>query len=171
MTDGRSPRTPMRYSFRPVANADLILLETWRTMPHVVKWWGEPHVEPDVEKLADARIAMWIVEYEGRPFAFRQDYAPHDWHPHPFAHLPPGSRGIDQYIGTPEMIGRGHGTNFVRQHCERLFSMGVPAIGTDPHPDNARAIRAYQNAGFLIRSEPLETRLGRAVLMERWAND
>jgi len=138
-------------------------------MPHVIEWWGRPDVEPEAQKLADVRIAMWIVEHEGSPFAFAQDYSPHDWDPHPFAHLPPGSKGIDQYIGDPEMIGRGHGTAFVRQHCERLFAKGAPAIGTDPHPENARAIRAYQKAGFQITSDAVDTRWGRAVLMERWA--
>jgi aminoglycoside 6'-N-acetyltransferase len=39
---------------------------------------------------------------------------------------------------------------------------GAPAIGTDPHPDNRRAIRTHQKAGFAIASGPLDTRLGAA---------
>ena len=160
---------PSPYSFRPVAAAHFPLLRRWQAEPHVIEWWGPPDVEPDEEKLADPRVAMWIVEHGGRPFAFAQDYSPHDWLPHHFAHLPPGARGIDQYIGEPEMIGRGHGAAFVRLHCERLFAAGAPAIGTDPHPDNRRAIRAYEKAGFAAISGPVETRWGRAILMERWA--
>jgi aminoglycoside 6'-N-acetyltransferase len=68
------------------------------------------------------------------------------------------------------MLGRGHGSAFLRMHCERLFEAGVPAIGTDPHPDNARAIRAYQKAGFTIASGPVDTPWGRAILMENWAS-
>lgn len=75
---------------------------------------------------------------------------------------------MDQYIGKPDMLGRGHGTAFLRQQCTRLFEEGVPAIGTDPHPDNVRAIRAYQKAGFKIVSGPVDTRWGRAILMENW---
>lgn len=156
------------YAFRPVTRADLPLLRHWRGRPHVIEWWGAPEVEDGEETLADSRVAMWIVEHDGRPFAYAQDYSPHDWHPHPFAHLPPGARGIDQYIGEPDMIGHGHGSLFVRAHCDRLFAAGAPVIGTDPHPDNARAIRAYEKAGFVIASEPLDTRWGRAILMERW---
>lgn len=162
------------YAFRPVIPADLPLLHAWRSRPHVIRWWDPPEVERAEESLADARIAMWIVEHAKParppgPFAYAQDYSPHDWPNHPFAHLPPGSRGIDQYIGEPDMLDRGHGSAFVRAHCERLFAAGAPAIGTDPHPDNARAIRAYQKAGFAITAGPLDTRWGRALLMERWA--
>jgi len=156
------------YSFRPVTAADLPLLARWRAMPHVVQWWGPPNVEPEAETLADGRVAMWIVAHDRRPFAYAQDYSPHDWLQHPFAHLPPGARGVDQYIGEPDMVGRGHGSAFVRRHCERLFAAGAPAIGTDPHPDNARARRAYEKAGFRAVTGPIETRWGRAILMERW---
>jgi len=137
-------------------------------MPHVARWWGRPEVEAGAEALADPRIDMWIVEHDGRPFAYAQDYAPHDWDDHPFAHLPAGARGVDQYIGEPDMLDRGHGTAFILAQCRRLFAEGAPAIGTDPHPDNARAIRAYEKAGFRIASAPLDTRWGRAVLMENW---
>jgi len=111
---------------------------------------------------------MWIVAYQGRPFAYAQDYSPHDWDAHPFAHLPRGSRGIDQYIGEPDLLDLGHGSAFVRAHCDRLFTAGAPAIGTDPHPENGRAIRAYEKAGFKVVSPPMDTRWGRAILMERW---
>jgi aminoglycoside 6'-N-acetyltransferase len=81
--------------------------------------------------------------------------------------LPPGSRGIDQYIGEPDMLGLGHGSAFVRAHCERLFEAGAPAVGTDPHRDNGRAIRAYEKSGFRAVSGPVDTRWGRAILMEK----
>ena len=156
------------YRFRPASEADLPLLDAWRARPHVAAWWGAPEVEAVAEALADPRIARWIVEQDGRPVADAQDYAPHDWDDHPFAHLPKGARGIDQYIGEPDMLDRGHGSAFIRAHCAFLFAAGAPAIGTDPNPDNGRAIRACEKAGFRIASGPLDTRWGRAVLMECW---
>lgn len=156
------------YAFRPVEPEDLPMLRRWRAEPLVSEWWGSPELEDPGEVLADPRVAMWIVSHSA-PFAYAQDYSPHDWEDHPFAHLPPGSRGIDQYIGEPGMIGRGHGSAFVRLHCERLLAAGAPAIGTDPHPDNLRAIRAYEKAGFRIASDPMDTIWGRALLMELWA--
>jgi len=154
------------YRFRSVTEADLAMLRRWREQPHVIEYWGAPELEPEEEKLADPQVAMWIVEHDGRAFAYAQDYSPHDWAGHPFFYLPPGSRGIDQYIGEPDMIGRGHGSAFVRLHCERLFAAGAPAIGTDPHPDNMRARRAYEKAGFRVAGGPVETLWGLAMLME-----
>jgi aminoglycoside 6'-N-acetyltransferase len=47
------------------------------------------------------------------------------------------------------MLNRGHGSAFIRAHVDRLFAAGAPAVGTDPDPSNARAIRAYEKAGFV----------------------
>jgi aminoglycoside 6'-N-acetyltransferase len=158
------------YRFRPVVEADLAMLRGWRSRPHVIRWWGPPEIEDAGESLADPRVALWIVEHRGMPFAYAQDYSPHDWSPHSFSHLPPGSRGIDQYIGEADMLDRGHGSAFVRLHCRRLFAAGAPAIGTDPDPENLRAIAAYRKAGFSVAGGPRETRWGRALLMENWSS-
>ena len=104
---------------------------------------------------------------QGRPFAYIQDYAPGDWLMHHFGFLPPGSRGMDQFIGEPEMIGRGHGSAFVREHVDALFAGGVPAVGVDPDPENARAIRAYERAGF-VRGLVQDTEWGLSLLMTRY---
>ena len=158
------------YTFRPVTPAHLPFLRLWRGRPHWVEWWGTTEGDDAFfeEAMADPHTNAWIVELDGHAFAYAQDYDPHAWPGHPFAHLPAGARGIDQSIGDPDLIGRGHGSAFVRAHCERLFAAGTPAIGTDPHPDNARAIRAYEKAGFAIASGPLDTPWGRALLLERW---
>ncbi|HEX8191369.1 MAG TPA: GNAT family N-acetyltransferase [Allosphingosinicella sp.] len=159
------------YEFRPAGPGDLPMLLAWRHTPDVLAWWGaweEPEAECEAH-LAEPAMALWIVSHDGRPFAFVQDYAVHAWEPHPFSYLAPGARGVDLYIGVPAMLGRGHGSTLLRALCDRLFAAGVPAIGTDPHPDNIRARRACEKAGFTAASGPVETRWGRAILMERRA--
>ena len=152
---------------RRVVEDDLPLLRSWRQRPHVRHWWGPPEVEPEMEKLHAGRVAMWIVLADDRPVAFIQDYAVADWAPHHFDYLPPGSRGMDLYIGEDDAIDLGLGTEIVRQHVDNLFATGVPAVGIDPHPDNGRARRAFEKAGFVTADGPLDTRWGRAVLMHR----
>ena len=157
-------RTP-RYDFRPATWADLELLRRWQREPHVRAWWDDedPYADEDV---ADPRVNRWIVTLGHQPFAYMQDYAVHGWDGHPFDHLPAGSRGIDQFIGLPDMIGRGHGTAFIRQHLRALFDLGVPVVATDPHPGNSRAIRAYERVGFRVAGPARDTDWGRIVPME-----
>lgn len=157
------------YLIRRAREADLPRLAEWRSRPHVRRWWGDPAEAPEDETLRDPRIGMWIVELAGRPFAFIQDYRVEDWPPHHFDYLPAGSRGMDVYIGEPHMVGLGHGSRLVRQHADRLFGLGAPAVGIDPHPDNAAARRAFEKAGFVVAGGPLQTRWSLAILMDRRA--
>lgn len=146
------------YSFSRATSDHLALLAEWQSEPHVRRWW---HAEPfDAEDLADPRVAPWIVSLAGRPFAYMQDYTVHGWDGHHFAALPPGSRGIDQFIGEREMIGCGHGSAFIRQRMNALFDNGAPVIATDPHPDNEAAIAVYKKLGFEPLGAALETQWG-----------
>ena len=158
------------YTFRSVTVDDLSMIGRWLKTPAVRRWWidanGDPSDPIGPDDLAEPSVAMWIVSCDGHPFAYMQDYDPHAHPAHHFAHLPPGARGIDQFIGEPGMIGAGHGTAFICCRVEALFAQGVPAIGTDPHPDNARAIRAYEKAGF-HQTTIQDTEWGRCLLMER----
>jgi len=160
--------TAGRYSFRRVTPDDLDLLWRWQSNAHVSEWWdsSEPYDEAD---LLDPRVARWIVSHSGRPFAFMQDYTVHGWEDHPFAHLPEGSRGIDQFIGDPGMLGLGHGSAFIAMRMQALFDAGAPVIATDPHPDNARAIAVYRKLGFEAFGPPRETQWGLTLPM--WAKN
>ncbi len=147
------------YRFRRVTTNDRDLLAGWLSHPHVSKWWqSDPPC--DGPRLNDPRVARWIVTAHDRPFAYMQDYSVHGWENHHFAGLPEGSRGIDQYIGDPEMIGRGHGTAFIAARLEVLFEQGAPVVATDPHPDNARAIAVYRKLWFEAFGSPRETEWG-----------
>jgi len=47
-----------------------------------------------------------------------------------------------------------------------LFDEGAAVVVTDPHPHNARAIRAYEKAGFVRYGETVHPKYGPAVLMQ-----
>lgn len=151
--------SPNSYRFSKLTSKDLPALTAWQSNSHVRKWWdaSEPYDEKD---LADTRVSRWIVSYKERPFAFMQDYSVHGWEDHHFANLPEGTRGIDQFIGEPDMQGQGHGTAFISQRMHDLFSAGVPLIATDPHPKNARAIAVYTKLGFRASGAAMETQWG-----------
>ena len=159
------------YGFRAMTEADMPMARRWLETPEVQRWWGDADGQVSLleEDLDDPRMAMWIVSYGGRPFAYNQDYDPTAWAMHHFGSLPFGSRGIDQFIGEPDMLNRGHGSAFIRAHVDRLIAEGAPVVGSDPDPRNARAIRAYQKAGFSAARKTLDWEGEPVLLMLRHA--
>ncbi|SMF61171.1 aminoglycoside 6'-N-acetyltransferase [Allosphingosinicella indica] len=157
------------YRFDRVTVADLPMIDRWLQTPAVREWWidaeGNPADPIGASDLGQRDVDMWIVSWKGLPFAFMQDYDPHACEGHHFAYLPAGSRGIDQFIGDAAMLDRGHGSSFIKARIATLFASGVPAVGTDPHPRNARAIRAYEKSGFVAK-EICSTAWGMCLLME-----
>jgi aminoglycoside 6'-N-acetyltransferase len=154
------------YSFRPVTADDLPMLRGWLRTPDVARWWGDPEREAATlsEDIDEPRMIMRIVAFEGRPFAYVQHYQVDAWPQMHFAHLPAESRAVDAFIGEPDMLGRGHGSIFLRLLAEQLKAEGAPVVAIDPDVENLRARRAYGRAGFRCETV-VETGEGPAVLM------
>lgn len=85
------------------------------------RWDESPHV-----KAANPNdVWDWEGEFSGRP---------------PWREL---------WIGEPDLLGRGHGTEMMRFAIERCFSIAeVHSILVDPLADNHRARRFYERLGF-----------------------
>ncbi len=165
------PRKPT-YGFRAATEDDLPLLAGWLAEPHVREWWGEPD-----EALAELKDVMeqdsvepLIVELNGKPIAYLQCYDPHLEDDHPYQDQPFGTLGLDITIGPPEMLGVGHGSAIIEQFAEELFEEGAPRLIIDPHPTNARAIRAYEKAGF-VAFDTRTSIYGPALMMARDAEE
>lgn len=152
------------YSLRPFTHADLPMAARWLQSPEVVRWWGDPEEQLALltEDLDEPLMRQWIVEHQGRPFAYVQAYPARAWPQSHLMHLPDGAEAIDAFIGEPDMLG--HGGAFLRMFAEMLIAEGAPVVAIDPDPDNARAIRAYARAGF-VGDDVVETGDGPAVLM------
>ncbi|MGO4713573.1 GNAT family N-acetyltransferase [Bradyrhizobium sp. 2TAF24] len=160
--------TDMTYTFTPLTAADLPMIRQWLATPDVAHWWqgvDEQHalISADLDEPA---MAQWIVARGDRPFAYLQCYTPQDGFDDSFGPQPAGTCSIDQFIGEPDMLDRGHGSAFIRAFTDRLLAAGTPRMLTDPAPDNARAIRAYEKAGFR-RDRHVDTPDGPALLMVR----
>ena len=142
------------------------MLNAWLRTPEVVRWWGDPDQQALLlcADLSEPRMAMEIVSFDRRPFAYCQYYNVHAWPQPHFVSLPVGSRAIDAFIGDPEMIGRGHGSAFLKMLAARLRTDGAPVVAIDPAIANGRARRAYEKAGFRVEAL-VETEDGPAVLM------
>lgn len=166
------PRRSQRYGFRAVTEDDLPIIAAWLAEPHAADWWDDPETEIGHirEHIDSEAVEPLIVELNGRPIAYLQSYDPHLEDDHPYQDQPFGTLGIDITIGPPDMLGIGHGSAIVRQFVEELFAEGTPRVIIDPDPTNARAIRAYEKAGF----KAFDTRTsiyGPALMMARDSGD
>lgn len=148
------------------------MLHEWLGRPHVARWWSTPPSLADVERewgpmiSGDDTTRAFIVLGDGAPIGYIQTYiamgSGNGWWPD---ERDPGVRGIDQFLAHPELLGRGLGTAMVRAFVQRLLAdPAVSRVQTDPSPDNARAIRCYEKAGFRPVGE-VDTPDGRALLM------
>ena len=155
------------YHFRPMTTADLPQIRQWLAQPHVQEWWGDPAeqyalVSGDLDEPA---MDQFIVAAGGNDFGYIQCYDLTAWNCGLGAQ-PEGTRGIDLFIGEPDMVAGGHGSALIRAFVEERLAQGAARIVVDPNPANARAVRAYAKAGFQ-EAGMVETPDGPALLMVR----
>jgi aminoglycoside 6'-N-acetyltransferase len=158
---------PPSYAFRAMSTADLSLVRRWLGTPEVVRRWGDPDEQYELLSgdLDHPDMDQFIVSLDGHDFAYIQTYALSTWN-QGFGAQPAKTRGIDQFIGEPDMIGCRHGSNFIRSFVDELLQREIPRVVTDPDPTNVRAVRAYERAGF-ERDRIVDTPDGPALLMVR----
>jgi len=150
-----------------MTTADLPTIRHWLALPHVREWWGDPAeqyalVSGDLDEPA---MDQFIVSIDGNDFGYIQCYDLTAWNSG-FGEQPKGTRGIDLFIGEPGMIERGHGSGLIRSFVDDRLAEGLPRMVTDPDPENPRAIRAYEKAGF-EKVRLVDTPDGIALLMVR----
>jgi RimJ/RimL family protein N-acetyltransferase len=160
------------FAFRPITESDLVLLCEWLNRPHVAVRWGGPFTLEQVQvkyrpRLSGGPVTPYLACLDGVPVGFIQSY----WATQVAEEWPeerdPGVMGIDQFLADGARLDRGLGTEMVRQFVTRLLEdPRVTRVQTDPSPDNPRAIRCYEKAGFR-QVGLVQTRDGPAVLMTR----
>jgi len=127
------------YHFRPMTPADLPQIKQWLALPHVREWWGDPAEQYALVSgdLDEPAMDQFIVAADASDLGYIQCYDLTAWNSG-FGLQPEGTR----------------------------LAQGAPRIVTDPDPANARAIRAYEKAGFR-KMGMVDTPDGPALLMAR----
>jgi aminoglycoside 6'-N-acetyltransferase len=151
------------FTVRRLSERDYPLISRWRSDPRVLEFFGgrdSPLDEEAVRAKYQARrrdrrgrfieYIACVAELHGKPIAFVQHER---WPRYELEALgmDPGERtyAIDLFIGNPKMWGRGLGSRLVREMADHLIRQrGAARVTVDPRVDNARAIRAYEKAGF-----------------------
>ena len=143
------------FTFRPLAESDLELLQQWLNTPHVLEWWDRPG-----PSLKDVR-AKYLPRVTGPadvvPYLFCLDEVPIGYiqlYP-----VQPGSWGVqnvgavvglDLFIGDIRHLHRGLGPRILRQFVSEIVfrDEAINTCVVDPSPRNHIAIRTYEKAGF-----------------------
>ncbi len=144
-----------RIAFRPV--------EIERDLPHLLRWLADLDVRRwyDEGELTEANIGArfapeattrkYIIEIDGQGVGYIQVYRLADEEEYRRqVDVPPEAVAMDLFIGEPEFRGKGWGTGVLRACLERLVfgEMEAPLAMIAPDPENARAVRSYEKAGF-----------------------
>jgi aminoglycoside 6'-N-acetyltransferase len=135
---------------RAATAADAPLLRRWDDEPHVVASDPDDDWQWETEL---GRLQPWreqlVAEVDGRPIGFVQIIDPLHEDSHYWGDVPPNLRAIDLWIGEADCLGRGYGTQMMRQALARCFAdPAVSAVLIDPLASNTRAHRFYERLGF-----------------------
>ena len=142
-----------------MSHDDLDIMRKWLNTKEVLEFFGDPAAPPNARQIdekyghrIDGKVAVepYIVETEGKPFAFMQCYrlTDEDYKSYGYS-IEETIYGIDQFIGEPELLGKGYGTRMVTEFLSFIFNeKGADAVTVDPELTNPRAIRCYEKCGF-----------------------
>jgi RimJ/RimL family protein N-acetyltransferase len=141
---------------------DLVLVHEWLQRPHVQRWWVERQTYEEVEEHylpaiegkdpTDHHIALLDEE----PIGFLQTYLVSDYPDYAaLVGAGEGVAGVDLLIGEEELIGKGIGTEMLRQFVDEVIFARPTTIAClgDPDAKNAASIRAFEKAGFRVVRE------------------
>jgi RimJ/RimL family protein N-acetyltransferase len=147
-----------RIGFEPFREKHLPLMARWLEAPHVREWWGDPAEELDhIREMIAGRDTTRpsVILLDGRPIGYIQvwslgDHQNETWLvDHPWlAEFPPETVGVDITISEEALLSKGIGSATLKLFLAGLIAEGHRTIIIDPDPANARAVRAYEKAGF-----------------------
>ncbi|MCV7191968.1 GNAT family N-acetyltransferase [Mycolicibacterium brumae] len=148
----------MRVRLRPAELGDVALLEKWDRAPHVIACATD---NPDAttafedtdwaeEITAASSVSYYLIaEVDARPIGAMQVIDPQAEPTHYWGDVAPNLRALDIWIGEPDMLARGYGTEMMTQAIDDAFAdPAVEAIIIDPLASNTDAHRFYARLGF-----------------------
>jgi aminoglycoside 6'-N-acetyltransferase len=136
----------MTYRFRTIKAEDFPQILIWLQRPHVKRWWddGDDTLEKVVHHYGSQEegVARFILTeihpFSERAIGYFQYYQVND-----------ETFGIDQFIGEPDYLNRGVGTETIALFIQLIRAQfGAVSIVLDPLPENNQAIRCYEKVGF-----------------------
>lgn len=165
-------------SFKKLSVQDIPLIHKWLNTPHVHAWYEKDRenpyevVEEEYEKYITGEDKMdgYIVFIEDQAIGYIQSYKIWDYPEFGEAlGYDKSTAAIDIFIGEKEFIGRGLGSVIIKKFLKEIVfeEKGVTVCLIDPEPENKRAIKSYEKAGFrYVRTLQVPSERDLTYLME-----
>lgn len=157
--------------FNPFREQHIPLFRFWLHQDHVKKFWQEPEDEAELKekflvRLSAQSVQSFIIVKDNIEIGYIQYYNAKKVGGNWWTEEAPGTFGIDVVIGSLGHVGTGLGPAIIKEFLTFLCKKekNVKSIIIDPAPDNTKAIRAFEKAGFRKESE-IKTPGGKALLM------
>lgn len=129
--------------------ADLPLLERWLCSPHVVRWWGAPHLYVSMlARRSRETDAVITADRKAVGYLCWQTPSPSDLETAGLAEVPEDLVDIDILIGEPAFLGQGLGPRALVLLLAKLRAAGCGFAGVGTSISNRSAIRAFEKVGF-----------------------
>lgn len=146
------------FTFKAVVENDLPLLFQWFAQPYIAQLWVEPtdwqtfKTKWQTKLESEGRFAfMAYVGEQAIGYIHYYHVNNNDRSHFPGIEIPEAAIGMDLFIGNPEFLNKGLGTQLIKEfiafakdrepHCTTII--------IDPATDNHRAIACYKKAGFV----------------------
>lgn len=159
-----------KFTFKPLTISDLDLLCRWFEKPHVLEWWSDRFTPEEIKekygkRIGDSVVCPYIAYLNNNSIGFIQYYwaskVGDGWWPNEDER----TVGLDQFIGEEDYINKGFGTLMIKEFIQFLFQNPlIKKIITEVDPNNLRAKRCYEKAGF-HEIGIVDTPDGQSVLM------
>ena len=125
----------------------------WLQQPHVVRWWG-PHTAAEFLSLESGSVYRIIV-WNDRPVGFLQwnRLTRDELDAVGLSQLSEGGVDFDLFLGEPEDLGKGIGSEAIRQAIvEVCLHESPPYFSLCTADSNVRAKRAFEKVGFTVKT-------------------
>ena len=144
-------------NIRAMTNNDFYLMVKWLNNQKVLEFYEEPPSNLDrvINKYGpriegEHYVTPCIVEYKNEPIGYIQYYKIQETDLKKYE-LPKNQNiyGIDQFIGEPQLWGKGIGSLMIRMMLDYLWdNKGASKVVLDVKKNNKRAISSYNKCGF-----------------------
>ncbi len=148
---------------------DYTAMRNWFLEPELKEWvWCDEKGEPPVplERIIDkygsriknpTDVFPYFILRDGKPIGFIQYYLHNET-----------TIGLDMWIGVLKERNKGYGTEALKQMVQLIHQKHphVKELFMDPEPQNKRAVRCYQKAGFQYSGEIIDDDGDKCLLLK-----